>query len=93
MTYKILPYTYHQAKILGVQVFPSDNPKYKIEVYDKNGVFLTYIGASGYKDYPTYVKENGLEYAQKRRRLYKIRHNKDRHARGTAGFFADKLLW
>jgi hypothetical protein len=91
--YEILPYTYHQAKVLGVKVFPSDNPKYKIEVYDKNGVFLTYIGASGYKDYPTYVKEDGLEYAQQRRRLYKIRHNKDRHARGTAGFFADKLLW
>jgi len=92
-TYKIKPYTYRRAKQLGVQVFPSVNPKYKIEVYDKNGFFITNIGASGYKDYPTYVEEEGLDYAKKRRELYKIRHDKDRHTKGTAGYYADKLLW
>jgi hypothetical protein len=91
--YQITPYTKKQAKRLGVQIFPSDNPKKKIEVYDKNGLFITYIGASGYKDYPTYVEERGLEYANKRRQLYKKRHEKDRHKVGTAGYYADQLLW
>jgi len=40
-----------QAKRLGVQVLPSDNPKKKIEVYDKNGIFITYAGGTGYKDF------------------------------------------
>jgi hypothetical protein len=91
--YHITDYTKKQAKRLGVQVFPSDNPKKKIEVYDKNGSFITYAGASGYKDYPTYLIENGLEYANKRRALYKKRHEKDRHKIGSTGYYSDQLLW
>lgn len=91
--YDIKPYTYQQAKLLGVVVKPSDNPKYKISVYDKNGDFITNVGATGYKDYPTYLKEDGEEVAKERRRLYKIRHEKDRHEKGTRGYYADKLLW
>ena len=30
---------------------------------------------------------------EKRRRLYKIRHERDRHKKGTAGYYADKILW
>lgn len=30
---------------------------------------------------------------KERRRAYKTRHEKDRHTRGTAGWFADKILW
>lgn len=93
MKYNILPYTYKQAKRLGVQVFPSDNLKYKIEVYDKDGVFITYAGGNGYKDYPTYIQEKGIDYANKRRALYKIRHEKDRHKVGSRSWFADNLLW
>ena len=51
------------------------------------------VGAYGMNDYPTYMKKNGLKYAKTRRRLYKIRHNKDRKTRGTPGWYADKLLW
>jgi len=91
--YHITDYTKNQAKRLGVQVFPSDNPKKKIKVYDKNGSFITYAGASGYKDYPTYLIENGLEYANKRRALYKQRHEKDRHKIGSTGYYSDQLLW
>ncbi len=50
--YHILPFTYKQAKRLGVQVFKSNNPKKKIEVFDKNGIFITYAGGAGYKDFP-----------------------------------------
>jgi hypothetical protein len=91
--YHILPYTYKQAKRLGVQVFPSDNPKKKIEVYDKNGIFITYAGGASYSDYPSYIQTHGEEYAKKRRALYKLRHEKDRHKVGSAGYYADQLLW
>jgi hypothetical protein len=90
--YNILPYTYKKAKELGVDVYPSKNKKYKIDVF-KNNSFLFSIGASGYKDYPTYTQEKGLEYANKRRELYKKRHQKDRTVIGSRGYYADKLLW
>ena len=38
--YKITDYTKKQAKRLGVQVFPSDNPKYKIEIYKDAYIIL-----------------------------------------------------
>ena len=91
--YHILPYTYKQAKKLGVLIYPSDNKRYKLEVYDNNGFFLCYVGASGYSDYPHYILSHGKEYADERRRLYKIRHAKDRQIIGSRGFFADQLLW
>tara|TARA_R110000868_G_scaffold67109_1_gene199547 strand:+ start:28 stop:312 length:285 start_codon:yes stop_codon:yes gene_type:complete len=91
--YKIKPYTYKRAKEIGVQVFPSDNLKYKLEVYDKDGVFIAYVGANGYSDFPTYTKTKGKEYADERRRLYKIRHQKNRLKVGSKSYLADNLLW
>jgi len=91
--YDILPYTYYKAKQLGVHVFPSDNPKYKLEVYDADGLFLCYVGAASYSDYPHYVQSHGKQYADKRRQLYKQRHEKDRHHIGSKGYYADQLLW
>jgi hypothetical protein len=35
----------------------------------------------------------GKAFADRRRKAYKQRHEKDRHVRGSAGFYADKLLW
>ena len=89
--YKIQPYSYNQAEKLGVKISPSDNPKYKIKVFYKDKII--YIGDSYYNDFPNYVLSHGLEYANKRRLLYKKRHEKDRHIVGTKGFFADKILW
>ena len=90
--YQIKPYTYHQAKLLGVKVFPSDNPKYKIEVYDaETGAFLFYGGDPEYKDFPTYAQDEGLEYAKRRRKLYWIRHANE--PRGSRGWYIKKLLW
>ena len=90
--YHILPYTYKKAQELHVNVYPSKNPKYKIDVY-KNNQFICNIGSSGYKDFPTHFQENGLEYALKRRILYKKRHERDRHKVGSRGWYADNLLW
>jgi hypothetical protein len=92
MTYSITKYTREQAEKLGVTVKHSTDPKKKLDVF-KNGVKVASCGATGYNDYPTYMKKFGKEYADERRRLYKIRHEKDRKEKGTAGYYADKLLW
>jgi hypothetical protein len=90
--YEITNHSKTQAKKLGVEIKPSKNKNKKIDVY-KNNNFITSIGASGYKDYGTYIKEDGLAKAKERRTLYKLRHNKDRTIKGSAGFYADKILW
>tara|TARA_Y100000114_G_C11763532_1_gene331458 strand:+ start:8995 stop:9273 length:279 start_codon:yes stop_codon:yes gene_type:complete len=92
MAYRIKEYTKRQAKKLGVQVKPSKVKGKKIDVF-KNGKKVASVGAIGYNDYPTYMQKKGKKYADERRRLYKIRHNKDRKVRGSAGYYADKLLW
>ena len=90
--YQIKQYTRDQAKKLNVEVKPSTNPKKKLDVF-KNGSKLASIGAMGYNDYPTFKEQLGKEYADERRRLYKMRHEKDRNKVGSPGFYADKLLW
>lgn len=93
MPYKIKNYTKAQAKKLGVTVKPSKVSGNKIDVFDKKGEKVASVGALGYKDYPTFMQDEGKEYADKKRKAYKARHEKDRHKRGSAGFYADKLLW
>ena len=83
MVYHITNYTYKKAKKLGYTVKPSTNKTKKIAS----------VGANGMNDYPTYILKNGLKYAKTRRRLYRIRHEKDRHKRLSNGWLADKLLW
>lgn len=85
-------YTYRKAKKLGVKVLPSVRKNKKIDIY-KNGKYLTSIGDKRYFDYPMYLQFFGKEYANKRRRLYKLRHQKDRLIRGSKGWYADNLLW
>jgi len=91
--YKIKQYSYDKAKILGVQIFPSDNPKHKIEVYDKKGIFICYIGDPKYSDYPTYLETDGEVYAHSRRLAYRKRHAKEANKKGTRGFYAYHILW
>lgn len=92
MTYKISTHTKTQAKKLGVQVKPSKVKGKKIDVF-KNGKKVASVGALGYGDYPTFKRTKGKKYADERRRLYKIRHNKNRNKRGTPSYYADQLLW
>jgi hypothetical protein len=92
MPYKILSYTLKQAIKLRVKVFPSTNPLKKIDVF-KDGVKVASVGAIGYLDYPYYIKLHGKGYADERRKLYKMRHAKDRFKVGSNGYYADKLLW
>jgi hypothetical protein len=94
--YHITKYTYKQAKKLGVRVVPSTNKTKKIDVYKLKGPntgLVASVGANGMNDYPTYIKKMGPKYAKTRRRLYKMRHEKDRHIKWSNGWLADKLLW
>ena len=92
MPYKIKAYSFAQAKKLGVTIKPSKRLGKKIDVF-KSGEKVASIGALGYGDYPTFMQKMGKEYADKKRKAYKMRHEKDRHKRGSAGFYADKILW
>jgi hypothetical protein len=89
--YNILPYTYRQAKKLGVMIHPSTTPGKKIDVYD--GKKLASIGDTAYGDYPTFLKEDGKAFADERRRLYHIRFKRISNKVGTPGYYASLLLW
>ena len=97
MSYRIKAYTKNQAKKIGVTVKPSKVKGKKIDVF-KKGQKVASVGAIGYNDYPTYME---LERkgkvpkgtANKRRRLYKIRHKSDRNIKNSNGYYADRLLW
>jgi hypothetical protein len=93
MSYRITQYSKTQAEKLGVTIKPSSVQGKKIDVFNKKGEKIASIGALGYSDYPTYLKDKGKEYADSRRKLYKERHESDRHVRGSAGYYADKILW
>ena len=89
MVYEIQPYSFKKAKDLGVTIKPSKNKNKKIDVY-KNGDKITSIGSANMADFPTYIKTKGKDYAEERRRLYKLRHAKNT---GIAGKYASKILW
>lgn len=89
MVYEITPYSFKQAKKLGVEIKPSTNKKKKIDVF-KSGEKVASIGSAGMGDFPTFMKEKGEAYAKERRRLYKLRHSKNT---GLAGKYANEILW
>lgn len=91
--YVITNYTKKAARRLGVKVKRSMRQGKKLDVFSKDGKLLASVGALGYKDYPTYLKTEGREVADARRKAYKARHNKHRHRKGTASYYADRLLW
>lgn len=91
--YIIKDYTRQRAKKLKVIITASKQKNKKIDVYDQNGKYICSIGDNRYLDYPSYIIEYGKTYADNRRRLYKMRHEKDRHIIGSTGYYADQLLW
>ncbi len=91
--YKITDYSYNQAKKLNVKIKPSKKKDSKTDVYDNLNNYITSIGNKNYNDYPNYILEKGKKYAEERRRLYKLRHEKDRNIKNSRGYYADKILW
>lgn len=87
--YNITNYSKKKAKDLDVKIKPSTRKNKKIDIY-KDNKFVVSIGDVRYKDYPTYINEKGLDYANKRRELYLKRH---KYNNLDAGFYAKKILW
>jgi hypothetical protein len=90
--YQIKQYSYNQAEKLNVIIKPSTRKNKKIDVYDKQNNYITSIGDRRYKDYPTYLLQDKT-LADERRRLYRIRHKKDKDILGSSGYYANKILW
>lgn len=74
-----------KAKKIGVDVEYSKVKNKKLDVYKNNNK----IGSIGDKRYSDYIQHGQDE----RRRLYKLRHEKDRKIKNTPGYYADKILW
>lgn len=87
--YKINAKQKEIANKLGLKIFPSIKKDKKLDVY-KNGKFITSIGAKGYDDYYSHLKNNDKIFADERKRLYLLRH-KDNV--GDAGKLSKYLLW
>ena len=83
--YEIKQYSIDQAKKHGYTVKVSSNKKKKLDVYEDS------IGNSRYKDYPTYIEERGLTFANVRRALYHNRHKKDIEIKGSPGYLSSIL--
>jgi hypothetical protein len=92
MVYDIKQYSFNQAKKLGVTLKPSTKKNKKIDVFKGNDKVAS-IGSLGMNDYPTYLEEYGKDFAQNRRRLYRIRHNKNIYKKDSPGFYASRILW
>ena len=73
------------AKRLGVTVKPSTRKGKKLDVYLPSGKVVTI----GHADYEDYLQHGDAQ----RRRNYKSRMSGNRHKRGTAGYYADQILW
>jgi len=103
MRYEIKKRTKQIAENQGLNITPSNNLKFKLDVYDNEGDFITSVGASGYKDYPTYLEmeargEVPKGYANKRKDMYWKRHGKEIQAlddkwEGSRSYYAFMLLW
>ena len=88
------PDSYHkqQAKKLGVEVKSATNPKKKLDVF-KDKKKIASIGASGYNDYNSYKKKDGLAVADKKRKAYEARHKCSAAKKDTPGYYSCRILW
>jgi hypothetical protein len=74
----------------------STNPKkkYMIKINYDNKIKTIHFGANGYKDYTIYYKDEGKEFADKRKALYINRHKNDNlNDVFSPGFWSRWVLW
>ena len=100
--YIIKQYTFDKLKKLNeklktdkITIKPSTVKNKKISIFINNNKIYD-IGDSRYLDFPNYIEKRGAEYADERRRLYYIRHNKDPDIKNGAvmkSWWAKWLLW
>ena len=90
--YSITKHSKDEAQKLGVTIKPSEVKNKKIDVYSK-GKKVASIGDKRYKDYGTYLREEGEAFANKRRKLYRARHAAHASKKGTPAYYALNILW
>jgi hypothetical protein len=59
----------------AISIKPSKNKTKKIDIFINNKKIAS-VGAINMKDFPTHIKESGLEFANKRRTAFYNRFNK-----------------
>ena len=92
MSYTIDPQAFKNAERIGVEIKKATQKNKKLDVF-KDGIKVATIGDTRYMDYRSYIKRDGKAFADERRRLYKVRHEKNRKEKGTPSYYADKILW
>jgi hypothetical protein len=100
--YSIKKYTRDRLKLLNdklgsnaITIKVSNVKNKKIDVFI-NGKKTASIGDNRYMDYPSYIIENGKEYADKRRELYFQRHSKEadiKDGKISNSWWARYLIW
>jgi len=90
--YQIKPAQLSNAKAIGVTIKPSKVKNKKLDVF-RNNKKVASIGDIRYGDYETYKLTKGLEFANKRRKAYRARHERTRKKVGTPSYFASEILW
>ena len=95
MSYRIKQIQLNKAKKIGVTIVPSSTKSKKLDVF-KDGNKVGSIGATGYKDYGTYLEELPKKDADIKRKNYLARHKKEpksKDGKKTNSYYADKILW
>ena len=78
-----------------ITIKPAENKTKKIDIFINN-IKIATIGDNNYDDYPNYILKNGLDYANKRRKLYYTRHSKEadiKDGKITPAWFSKYFLW
>lgn len=91
--YHLRPYHKLKARQLGVNIKPATKAPYKIDVFSRDGEYITSIGDRRYPDWLSIVEEKGHDEGERRRHLYLKRHAKDSQVPNSRGFFAANILW
>jgi len=71
----------------------SDRKEKKLMLVDNETNKKIHFGASGYLDYVKYIKRDGLEKANQRKRLYTNRHKKEDKSKINPASLSQFILW
>lgn len=93
MSYQKPVYNYQ-----GYPIFLSDRPEkkyYALTTSRAGNPIRVYFGATGYEQFRDKIGyySDFDHHDPIRRRNYKLRHEGNRHVKGSAGWFSDRILW
>ena len=79
----------------AISIEPSKNKTKKIDIFINNKKVAS-VGAIGMKDFPTHIKERGLEFANKRQKAFNNRFKRIpniKNGKITNMFYSRYFLW